>query len=153
MNRRTAATSRSSARAVDAQLVQLLVEHVLRDAVEEQVDGEDHDDEVVEPADDRHVVRDRGRGRRRGSRARPRASPCAPAGVRSSRMQLEEQPAVDRRAAASGRNAAQPAAERIRSRSLNGDTQRAIGAAESYRPSQAVRHARDSGSVARPTPA
>ena len=40
------------------ELVELLVEELRRDAVEEQVDGEDHDDEVVEAADDRDVVRD-----------------------------------------------------------------------------------------------
>ena len=44
--------------AVDAELVELLVEQVVRDAVEEQVDGEDDDDEVVEAAEERDVVGD-----------------------------------------------------------------------------------------------
>ena len=47
---------RAERASVDAQRVQLLVEHVLRHAVEEQVHGEDDDDEVVEPADERTPV-------------------------------------------------------------------------------------------------
>ena len=42
----------------DAELVELLAQQVLGRAVEEQVDGQDDDDEVVEAADDRDVVRD-----------------------------------------------------------------------------------------------
>ena len=38
---------------LDAELGELLVEQVVGHAVEEELDGEDDDDEVVEPADDR----------------------------------------------------------------------------------------------------
>ena len=44
--------------AIDPELGELLVEQVVGHAVEEQFRGEDDDDEVVEPADDRHVVGD-----------------------------------------------------------------------------------------------
>ena len=44
--------------AIDAELFELLVEQVLGHPVEEQLDRENHDDEVVEPAEDRDVVRD-----------------------------------------------------------------------------------------------
>ena len=58
VKRRIWAMSRSNALAVDAELVELLASRSSGDAVEEQVDGEDDDDEVVEPADDRDVVGD-----------------------------------------------------------------------------------------------
>ena len=38
--------------------IDLLVEQLRRDALEEQVDREDDDHEIVEPAEDRDVVRD-----------------------------------------------------------------------------------------------
>ena len=43
---------------VDPEIDQLLVEDPGRDPVEEQVDPEDDHDEVVEHAEDRHIVRD-----------------------------------------------------------------------------------------------
>jgi hypothetical protein len=44
--------------ALDPELGELLVEQVVRDAVEEQLRGEDDDDEVIESTDDRHIVGD-----------------------------------------------------------------------------------------------
>ena len=58
VKRRTWATSRSNSARSMPELGELLVEQVVRDAIEEQLDGEDDDDEVVEPTDDRDVVGD-----------------------------------------------------------------------------------------------
>ena len=58
VKRRTWATSRSNSARSMPSSGELLVEQVVRHAVEEQLDGEDDDDEVVETADDRDVVGD-----------------------------------------------------------------------------------------------
>ena len=63
---------------VDAELVELLVEQVVGHAVEEQVDGEDDDDEVVEPAEDRDVVGDEVAAEDEVAGRAGRAAPCAP---------------------------------------------------------------------------
>ena len=84
---------------VDAELVELLGEQLGRHAVEEEVDGEDHDHEVVEAAEDRDVVRDEVAAEDEVAGGAPRAAPCAPAGVRSSRTRATDEPGVDRGAA------------------------------------------------------
>ena len=79
-------------RAVDPELVELLVEQLVGHAVEEQVDREDHDDEVVEPAEDRDVVRDE---------VAPEDQVAGRAGEQ--RLAVGRRPLVERRARASSR--------------------------------------------------
>jgi len=89
---------RAERTSVDSQLVELLVEHVLRHAVEEQVHGQDHDHQVVQPADERQVVRHEIAAHDQIAE-RPREHHLATGGCPVVADELEEQPAVDRGAA------------------------------------------------------
>ena len=85
VKRRTWATSRSNSAAIDAELGELLVEQVVRDAVEEQLRGEHDDDEVIETADDRPIVGDQVATEDEVAGRRRPASPCGwPASARPS---------------------------------------------------------------------
>ena len=75
------------------------------DTLEEQVDGEDDDDQVVEPADDRHVVGDEVRPAGRGSPSAPARRAFRPLGVRSSRTSAQRSRAYIGARLATGRNA------------------------------------------------
>ena len=108
---------------VDAQHVQLLVQDVGRDAIEEHVHRQDHDHQVVQPADDREVIGDEvptehevseGSGQHRlAPGGRPLVADQLPeqatvrrrpAGEGQERRQAEQPPEADPlRAAASGR--------------------------------------------------
>ena len=106
-------------RAVDPELVELLVEQVRRDAVEEQLDREDDDDEVVEAADDRDVVGDEVPAEDEVAGRAGRAAPCArPAsGRRSTSAETSRAYIGDAAGERQERHQRQGSAERRRHRS------------------------------------
>ena len=96
---------------IDAQRSQLLIEDLGRDAIEEDVHREDHDHEVVQPADDRELIGDEVPPSTRYPSA-PASIALRPSGVRSSRISSQtRRPYVGARLAM-GRNAARPSSRR-----------------------------------------
>ena len=96
ISRRIWATSRSKRRRSMPSSSSFSSSTSLRDAVEEQVDGQDDDDEVVEAADHRDVVRDQVAPAGRGSRARRPAGPCGPSASARRASERPDEPGVDR---------------------------------------------------------
>ena len=105
VKRRIWARSCSNEDAIDPQLVEFLMEQLIRHPVEEQLDREDQDDEVVEPADDRDVVRDEvpSEGEVRAG-DRPMTT-LRPTGIRSSATSARARRAYSGARLAIGRNA------------------------------------------------
>ena len=107
---------------VDAQVVHLLDHHLARDAFQEEVQRDDHDRDVIEPADDRDEVRDQVDGRDDICRGDPEHHLTRRRDARVE-QQLHEQSAVERaRATATGRKG-----QKLRTVSPNSEGANAAG--------------------------